>query len=98
VTIFNQNYHTCFETDLSQINCRHSIKEEIQEQQLTLFIDRDNYCAPNSKRTARMMQHSIQMDVTACCSFSTRVEVKGDTSQSAMSLLKNNSNSSRTCQ
>jgi hypothetical protein len=36
--------------------------------------------------TEKLLQHSIQMDLTASCLSARRVEMNGDTSQSTMSL------------
>jgi hypothetical protein len=58
---FNQNYHKCFETNLSQINFKHSIKEEIKVQEFMLRIDQDSYGVSSSKN-AQQTHH--QKDAT----------------------------------
>jgi hypothetical protein len=90
VSTFYNKYHTCFKINLYQIHSAHSIKEEIQAQELRLSIDHDGYCVSNSpnaqQRHRREMQHSTQMDSATSCPSPAAVEVDGDASQSSTSL------------
>jgi hypothetical protein len=90
VSTFYKKFHSCFKINLSQIHSTHSIKEEIQAQELTLSIDNDGYCVSNSpnvqQRHRREMQHSTEMDSAASCPSPAAVEVDGDAPQSTTSL------------
>jgi hypothetical protein len=65
MNIFYQNYHTCFQTNLSEVNFTHIIKETIQAQELMLLIHHERYCVSyitNMQPTQRQRAATLYTD------------------------------------